>query len=324
MGINEAPKFWAGQEKCLLRPIDTAVTKIRPDKVVEFIAGCERIQRIVDCVKPDVIFLPQRGAAPIGWALDELTKRKNGRLVVYLPLGTHSDVMSGDVKGLDHPGKRKAIESGLRYAVETLGKVEKPMLIDEVQSGGTLKEAAYLMLSEMDRQRAGKTLYVVAVQDNSNGWLTHKKVKGFCTLVSNTREHVRSSIVEVPFFSVDRQEFLDHILYPSDAPMENRPAMQMYLRNTQSENFIRCLTAGYLHPHCLSTALEMLKGSIHKDFQSHGTQFRRIYEWMLTLVHQKEPCAVKSEDVVKWLTAFNEAVINNKTRNHHKNGVKHH
>ena len=128
--------FWTSQNSSYVRPVDVAVRKISSFEAVGFVRGVRSVFNVIEAADPDIIFLPERGAGPIDWALQRFGEIYRGkeRFKVFLPIGTCVDPFTCAEWG---PGKRDKSEivgkivGNLR---ETRDWLSKPLLIDEVQS----------------------------------------------------------------------------------------------------------------------------------------------------------------------------------------------
>lgn len=289
--------FWPGYESNLPRPLETAVSKTSPEMAVEFIRGGVEIYSAVALVNPDVLFLPERGAGPFSWMIEFLEDRE-GRAFYKVPLmiGTQTEVVSSESHGQTKPVKRMNVKRGLEVARDQLGSIKKPMLIDEVHFGGTIKIAANYLHLGLKEMGIEAPIYLVAAQNTTNSE-NRKKVKGYKTLISNTKPGIRAAVVDIPLIFMDNQIFLNHELVDN---ADNLP-MPMLFHNTDAEEFVKNLTLSYINPAALVEALSAMDtGSI--PVTEDG---KRLYAWISQfIVGLDETSWVSIEDAKRWLREF--------------------
>lgn len=256
--------FWGNYSSNFARPVDHAVRKISPVEVVGFVRGARSVFNIVEGLNPDVIFLPERGANPVDWALQRFSElyRGSDRMKVYLPIGTCVDPQTGQEWGPEKLLKRQVVKRLVEDLRERVGWLNRPLLIDEVQSGATLTNVAHSLvevLTGKDPSESGESitdrLFVIAIQDSRNGWLTHKKAKGYRSISHNEKANIQAFIEELPLFTVDRQIFLNHLLSPMGVTPDHL-RLPMVMQNIAAQKLIKSLVTVVTHPDTLETNLD--------------------------------------------------------------------
>ncbi|MBI2018695.1 hypothetical protein HYS96_03210 [Candidatus Daviesbacteria bacterium] len=294
------------------RPIDMAVRRIPPKEAAGFIRGCGTIYVLTANFNPDVIFIPERGAGPIGWALETLGNFYGRRLYqVSLPLGTHIEVETGIEARLTKVEKKLVAEWGVERALGACGSSQRFMLIDEAQSGATITTAAHRLSSCLQRMEVPEPLYVIAAQDSRNGWSDRKKAHGFKTLIRNNCPYVRAEIVKMPLFSTDRQVFLNHILYSvSDEPLK-RPLRQKITCNMAAIRFITNLTLAMVKPQDFGEALKLSvedEGKVPEQEGGDNAETRiRLSCWIRSLLVSTngDEYRARAEEILNWFLQYN-------------------
>src|SRR3989338_827353 len=270
--------FWTSQNSSYVRPVDVAVRKISSFEAVGFVRGVRSVFNVIEAADPDIIFLPERGAGPIDWALQRFGEIYRGkeRFKVFLPIGTCVDPFTCAEWG---PGKRDKSEivgkivGNLR---ETRDWLSKPLLIDEVQSGATITKVTHDLVRALIGLYSGGSvqpitdkLQVVAVQDNRNGWLAQKKAKGYTSIVDNSKAYIQGFITEMPLFTVDRQIFLNYLLAPKDSTRK-QVVLPMVMQNTEAQEFIRNLVTVVTDPMRMDDyADELLQKDRYSEMMLH-------------------------------------------------------
>lgn len=242
-------RFWPRYFSDPTRPIDQAVRKVSPHEAVAFVKGCQRVYSLVNFLNPDVIFIPLRGAMPIDWALRELQELGNGRspMRIYLPIGTAIDPLTGAEWGPEKLVKREIVSISVNNLRKSHSWIEKPLLLDEVQSGATITNVTHNLVRALMRNDPRENvspltnrLYLVAIQDSRNGWPTHQKAKGYKSIVGNSKINISAYTEEIPLFTVDRQVFLDRLLGP-EGETKNHLIAPMIMPNLEAEKLIRAM-----------------------------------------------------------------------------------
>jgi hypothetical protein len=180
--------------------------------------GCATFSDAIRDERPGVLLVPLRGASPMGWMVaDFLRHSAEMPTVVHLPIGTHTYVIE-DARG------RREVTSGLRAAdkarivAETIAELAsrglyqpvetKLMLVDEVQYGSTITDAARHILTSMDSHGDVNPLRVFAFRDGRtrDRW-TRKYIQIASKLNANSLGTTVPSL-----FTVDRRPLLDAIV----------------------------------------------------------------------------------------------------------------
>ncbi len=224
--------YWSGDMG--IDVVKTATQRITPEEAVGFVMGCQEIYRMINEIDPDVMFFPERGASPIDWSLQQFGELYPDKIrhCVYLPIGTCIDPRTSSEWGPSKPTKLSIVHDAVENLHRSGVSVKKPLLIDEVQSGATITNVVRNLGDVMD----GGDLFVIAVQDTRNSWLSRKHAKGYKKIIESKREGVVARVVEMPLFTVDRQTFLNRLFNSS-----NGYHWPMVEQNIEAQLFIKGL-----------------------------------------------------------------------------------
>jgi hypothetical protein len=204
------------------RPVDVMTTGASHLEVLDFVAGCEVIRWTIQKERADIVFFPQRGAGPIQWTVEALMANDpvEAPLFVELPIGTHIPINTNEEHpkpGGLKPGEKNNVVAEVIDELEETGFYvpgrTKLMLVDEVQKGGTISQAAMSINAAM-RQKGRddmRQLSVVAVQDMRSSDTELRKTDKYKRLISNENKRFRATVVPLALFTVDRTDLLDEI-----------------------------------------------------------------------------------------------------------------
>lgn len=303
----EQQSYWSTFDNPRPRPIDIVADSVSPQQMSEFLNGCQAISILIDRAQPDVIFVPERGASPIMWPIDELLQtRGKDYPKIFLPIGTNTDPLSGKLEGFKSTEKKEIINLAIDRFKSSSGieDIHSAVLIDEVQSGSTISTASKYIAQALPKSK----FYVIAVQDDRKNILHRAKTPAFTMLATNERFGIQTSVVPVPLFNVDRVGLLDTIFRPSDAPESNQPEMLMVMHNTESEKMMRILALAIQYPHLLQGAISRIQSG-EKDFGKPQTEQeeeieQKIYDWINNLFQNNgDPTTIKRRQkrILFWL-----------------------
>lgn len=241
---NENIRFWRTQEIAKPVTLEYISEVISPQDAYAFARGLHQIYDSTKAVNPDVVFLPERGSAPFGWGLDYFGEKDGIRFTqVPVIIGTGTNVLTGAIGGQTKPEKQRNVERAVEIAINMTGNITNPLLIDEVQYGGTIRQASHYLHTSFENWGITVPLNVIAVEDSKKGGWEKKKAKGYKTLVSNKRSHIRSTVVRMPIFSIDRDDVLNRIL-TEPVPTDEKP-MPMVMHNNAAREAIEMLLRIY-------------------------------------------------------------------------------
>lgn len=181
-------------------PIEDLVSSIDPEAAADFMGCVRAVNEVINKEKPEIVFIPQRGAAPLRWAIEALRGSQAPSdltvepIFIDLPIGTYRDLPSKSVNGPTKSLKAKIIR-------ETLTELEGQglyvpnetsiMLIDEVQNGGTISTAVNALQKAMKYDYSDSTtISVVAVQDSRGKLIGNVKAQSYKQIATNRRERV--------------------------------------------------------------------------------------------------------------------------------------
>jgi hypothetical protein len=293
--VENPTPFWVNPSR--IRPIDRIINSAiqernpnTPQAVSDFVFGCETIFHIVQQIEPDLIILPLRGAAPMGWALEEF-EQLEGRayLKVYPRIGDHINVLSGKQRGYPRSVKQEIAKVDLPQV--TIG-VQKPLLIDEVQAGSTITEIAHFLSPALKDVFGCDILYVIGAQDSRV--MQRRKTDGYQRLVANVDAQFVTSTVDLPLFYIDRNELLDYILEFEGVSTANIPMIQV-VHNIEAEDLFKNITYGVINPELLLNAVKCIRqGNVPQD---------RLSQWISGLVAPRDEYYLKAENdrILNWL-----------------------
>ena len=298
--IEAKTSFWQTQEARGNVGAESLVKKISPEEAFAFSLGCSQIYQAVESVNPDVVFLPERGAGPISWAL-EAFEAIGGRSFYKVPLiiGTETDIKTGSQGGQTKPVKQLNVERGVEIAIANVGLISKPMLIDEVQFGGTIRQATHYLHRALSDHGITSPLNLVAVEDTREGGWVNKKTGGYRTMVSNRRGHVSAQVVRMPVFSIDREVFLNNLLTERDRN-SRIPPMPMIIHNTDAQEIVKNLINGFISPDILIDALVVL-GTNSNQGQSYRSA--KAIEWIRNILSSSDDPSFQRR-ILSWLTKY--------------------
>ena len=266
------PNFqeWYAQRK--EGQILTDFSEVKLDEVHDFIYGCKEIQAKLNGVRADTVFFPERGAAPISWVLDELY---NGApyLSVHLPIGTGVERTNNRWAGFTDNEKEVIVGVEVKKLLESGHVVNKPALIDEVQTGGTMSFIAPTLFSALASTFLCDTLNVIAAKDDRNRKqpIRAKKLK---QMMAQRFPHLPTSLTLLSLFYIDRVNMLN-IIVKDDLTV---------VPNQRAESIFRLLShvavSESVDPHREAELFELATSSIQdqKELDQFGSWIEQIRE----------------------------------------------
>lgn len=229
-----------------VRAEDALAREVPPGHALDFVQGCKVFAEIIAKESPDIVFFPQRGAGPIEWTTKAFINEEKTHTprMVDLPLGTHiainDETDTRHESGISGQSKIALIEEMFTRLEDEGAYVpgeSRLMLIDEVQKGGTITQAAHAIAQAMRRRGDEEPLRVIAVQDSRANLIGDDRKQSYRRLAANEREGFITNVVPTTLFMVDRHYFLDAIwnTLPGDHGQldgfiinENREARRMF------------------------------------------------------------------------------------------------
>jgi hypothetical protein len=274
-------EFMGFTENVKSRPMDNLTKIIDPNEVVDLAASSNIVAGIIEKEDPDIVFFPQRGAGPIQWMCEEMLEQRGVKtpLSVDIPLGTHTDVRTRLQSGLTPEQKDVIIEDVLqRLQDEGVYQpgISKLMIIDEVQKGGTITQAAHRLKHSMQKREDDSSLSVVAIQDSRSQLIGMQRAHDFKRLAANEDEGYKTFVVPTALFTVDRSQFLDIIASDldeqaySESPLERLKTVE----NQESREIFRSFARAFHAPDSGQAEMDMVKrDSLIDDLGSAVLQF---------------------------------------------------
>lgn len=321
--FRDYTNYWEYYNALKIRPIDVVVNganreknALTPDVLADFVFGCRTIYAAVDQYNPDMVFLPQRGASPIGWALEVFEDRNGGRYPkTFLRIGTHINVEENKLVGYPWFTKQQIVEADVQNLIERRheqnffeGKpydpqvIKRPLLIDEVQSGSTISEANGYLKEALAKNGQKSDVAVICAQDSR---VNRQKTQDYIDLVTDPANQRTTTVVNVPLFYVDRPELLDYLLQPSveDTNVHpNAPMLQQIKHNVEAKHLVKNLVKAILEPNILIAALYEVR------YPQNGTNISNseviaMTNWIQSLLIRPEQYQLQADNeaILNWL-----------------------
>ncbi len=210
-----------------------------PQQARDFVYGCNEIKGKFQTINPDIAFFPERGAMPIAWSLEELwfdpsTKSRQMYRQVFLPIGTKVEPSRNVWSGISNSQKHDIITRTVSDLHNQGIEVRNPVLVDEVQSGGTLSTVATDLHSVLKDTYGINQLHVIAAKDNRSGQIRAKKLR---QMIAQRFDELPTSTTLLPLFFIDKVNLLDIIV--EDDPQNNTFNIK---RNGLAESIIKLIT----------------------------------------------------------------------------------
>lgn len=253
-----------------------------PKEVRDFVYGCNVIKGKFEAVKPDVAFFPERGAAPIAWAIEELyydpgRNQDEYYRPLFIPIGTKVEPTYNVWRGISDEEKHNVIMKTVQNMQTNNIRVSNPILVDEVQSGGTLSFLAPELYSVLKDAYNIDHLHVIAAKDSRTGQIKSQKLR---QLIAQRFSHLPTSMTLLPLFFVDRVNLLDIIV--EDEFDQNNYRL---IRNGQAETFIKLATQVALIKN--SKRINFLSSEIIKSMQLGIQDQANLKAWLTSIEKAK-------------------------------------
>jgi hypothetical protein len=133
------------------------------------------------------------------------------------------------------------------------------MLVDEVQKGGTITEAAKAIREAMDERGDTKKLSVAAFQDTRHGLDDGGRNSDYLDLAAGEQRGVEVYVQSASMFMVDRTAFLDEIWKAEGNEPRQGVSLEDFtiVKNDRARSLFRTLAEVSLYP---QTAIDELEG----------------------------------------------------------------
>lgn len=220
------------------KQIISEYTAVEPIQIRDFVYGCNIIKGKFEAVRPDAVFYPERGASPIAWAVEELwydggRSDKEYYRPVFIPIGTKVDPTTNSWSGISRETKQEVVSSTVQDLVSKGIKISKPVLVDEVQIGGTLSFVAPILYDALHEAYGVEKMNVIAAKDSKTGQIRVKKLR---QMLTQRFPELPTMVALLPLFFIDQVNMLDIIV-------EDEPSSKYRLvRNGTSESIIKLIT----------------------------------------------------------------------------------
>lgn len=263
-------QFMGFEETVRSRPMDHLTASVAPKEVADMVAGCSVVASVMAKEKPDIVFFPLRGAGPIEWVCEEALAHEGVKMpqFVEVPLGSHADADTKHLGGLTGTEKLQAVAETVENLVQD-GSYKpgssKLLIVDEVQKGRTITQAAEAVRRAMLDHGDESMLGIVAVQDSRGQHIGDKRTQGFKRLAGNERTGFKTYVIPTPLFTVDRDKYLDVII--SDTSASSGAILDRYsiAKNVESREMFRALTHAYYEPETAAEEIAMMRRDGLKD-----------------------------------------------------------
>jgi|GEM_PF-2417371 len=243
------------------RPLDVLNRSIPHADALDFVRSCEVLDKLVSEIEPDIVIYPARGAGPIRWTMEaiaDISGNTGGPLNVDLPIGTNIGV-DGKMKGISGQDKLRVcaelIKSLYDKELYIPGK-SRVMVVDEVQKGGTILQAAEAIKTAMWNSGAPEKtpLNVVAFQDTRKGLNEVRRTSAYGKLTSNSLHGLRATALPTSMFMVDVVSFLDKIEHTDEDPVSI--SNLRLVKNQAARTIFPALVQVKRHPEDVKTVFE--------------------------------------------------------------------
>ncbi len=237
------------------------ITQVKPAEVVDFVVGCGEIYKLVQQTQPDIIFIPERGAAPLSWVLDvyeQLYGNGTSYPRMHISLGESIDVLKGSAyRVFSHTLQKNIILSAMSLVQKGEEwndgrKIHNPLYIDEVKKGYNM--AMFVpRLSQFLYDEFGCDLTVIAAEDNRRAW---KKKPEYLAIAEGKHPHIRLLQTQLPLFTVNNMPLLNTIVYEAPSnPKKIQRRIPHVMQNTDAKSLFQAIATGVLNPDTLDKCL---------------------------------------------------------------------
>lgn len=298
------------------RAADILTREIAYPEATDFVGGCAVFAETIAKEHPDIIFFPQRGAGPIEWTTEVLIENAGNRMPAFvdLPIGTHTTINADrpELSGISGSQKRALIEQTIDSLIEdgryVPGK-SRLMLIDEVQKGGTISQAAQAIRDAMTKHGDEGVLSVIAAQDSRHKLIGDDRTEAFKKLAGNERKGFKTTTVPTAMFMVDRPQFLDEIWKTNDAKAGSLDDFVIN-NNDAARRIFRTLAMVYLDPGKALDELEELHRHITAEDLGSTVLQAEVLEAMTDPVPVKGNKHATEKHLFNWWNNFARSLQN--------------
>ena len=235
--------------------------------IIDFVASCAVFAEEIEKERPDILFVPLRGASPMaGMAANFLEGTGLMPKVVPLPVGSHTYFTErrgrqvASLRGITRSDKARIVDE--TFAKLLADGVYSPtgstlMVVDEVQRGSTLTVITRSIGAAMCRVGDTSQLRVFAFRDNRTraGWMDSYLRIGRDLAVKDLGTTTKS------LFTVDSAPLLDRI-NNVDPHAQHSTTTLLATENTEARTVFRAIYDTYVQP---QTALDEIRAIRHGD-----------------------------------------------------------
>lgn len=164
------------------------------------------------------VIVPLRGAMPIFESAcgNDGYEDRIPSIIHELPIGTFHYLRNDGEPKQKSPNdaqKRVALQSVVDtiYASHGSSSLNRLTLLDEMQKGGTITQAARITRQALNEYRPDDTMRLIVAQDNRRAVMRQTRAPGYADLATNNVHGVESSVIALPLVATDRENLLDRL-----------------------------------------------------------------------------------------------------------------
>ncbi|MCB0320591.1 MAG: hypothetical protein KDD60_06650 [Bdellovibrionales bacterium] len=247
-------RFNPGLEHLEIRPIDSfaGVSRHRngpivlPEQAVEFVDGMYRFSQSILDREPSILFVPERGAGPLLWAIQETQRQQNAPLfwVCSLPVGTLTNPEDGKRAGMSKSRQFEIVSHTVQSHVadwRRAGALDRMVFVDEAQGGTTSIRLARYVQKALTSQGLDKLELVIA-QDS-------RAVPNYSPNLK--AKDISLERIEFPFITCDKPSVLNNLVLP----VGSNTIEVVVVPNIEGQKLITMLMRARQNPELIEFAL---------------------------------------------------------------------
>lgn len=287
-----------------------------PD-LLNFIGACAVFAEEIKKERPDVLFVPLRGASPMGWMARYFLEDTDVMpIVAELPIGSHmytridggKDILA--TRGIRPSDKARIVGEVMDNLVD--GGIYLPgqsnlMLVDEVQFGSTISDASKYITGEMRKRKDQRELAVFAFRD---GRTRDRRLQKYYNIAKDLGVKDLGTTTNT-LFTVDSPPLIDGIVNENPDLPPSVSTLRI-VENVSARNIFRTLYEAYKDPaKVLDVVKKMRDGNLTDDIQS-SILYQEINSALTDTVPVKRGKGVKEKQIFEWWELFARQVIKHK------------
>lgn len=268
-------EFMANHQRmeAMQSPTENLFNTVSPEAAFDFVEGCAAAEVIIARERPDIVVIPERGAGPIAWTIQNLAleRREHQPHYAFISLGTNTNADRKD-RGLTGQEKITLVNDEFDHLQEQGvydPQSSKVLLIDEVQKGGTISQVTTAVHDRLKADGSESTLSVIAMDDIRTKRSIQEKNHGYRQMIANEKTGIRAAVIPVNLFTVDRPKYLNTLFMP---PADTRsPRLIRVIQNAPSQELFRNLAhATQDAAGCMASLERIEQGMIPDDSDVFG------------------------------------------------------